>query len=834
MERAAEPVWERGPLGNEASAFEEAGGYGDTGEPDDSGSQEAAEDPPSSDGDPEEEAPTKAAFSLSEAQAAVVEHLDGPALVVSGAGSGKTSVVTRRIVRLCERGVSPERILGLTFTRKAAREMRERIAKTLPSAAKKVTLITFHSLGLLLCREFPALIGRRPRFGIWDDKVMMSEMRRILRELTGADDGPGEDEETAHLDLAFVPGDPRPSPASCLKYLEVNKEAGYSELVFDDPTFHDRSVQKAAVLQYERTKLSANVLDYTDLVWSAFRLLSTHAEVREIVQKRWTHLMVDEYQDTNDLQERLLQLLIGPSKNLVVVGDEDQAIYAFRGSNADYIRSFPDRYEGAKVYPLGQNYRSVQAVVRPAANVITFNENRRSDKKIWTENPEGDPVRIEENSSQQEEAVFVARTLMSSIASGRRPEHHAVLVRTRRQFLLIQSALRAHKVAYATVGGIDHMQRPDVRRVLSWFRLFVCPLDISAGAQVLGHWPKLGAATVQQWSMLVATSEGPVFARLDQLHKQKGLGTHTKKGQSLIRLQQTWVDFAHRIHVSGVSIRDHAKWLYAVTGIDQEIDELLEEDVDQKARDEGQARMELRQAFLETCPDDKFSGSGLLSILAFLDSFMLHASDSRREGDKVVLSTIHGSKGLEWPVVFVVGVVEGLLPHSSNVVRNMDDTWEAKLKPDEVEEERRLMYVAMTRAREVLYLSWFKLLSWPRPDGEKKCSRSRFLNQLEETRAERDEREAVEIRESMIVRYKPDPADTPFHAEEKRALLYSVEQAFGRRDLPELRHLSQHDDVPAVKADVGKFSIRSVKASMKGPESPSAPLLPKISLRRKP
>jgi len=771
--------------------------------------------------------------ALSEAQAAVVGHLDGPALVVSGAGSGKTHVVTQRIVRLCERGVKPEQILGLTFTRKAAKEMRERVSKRLPSLGSKVTLTTFHSLALAICREYPTLIDRRPRFGIWDDKVMLAEMRRILKEL-GSRAAGDEDPEEGELPEGVT-------PAACLKKIESYREAGEKDIqsisVGSEAAF-------TAICVYEQNKIAANVLDYTDLVWSAWKLLDEHPEIRQLYQARWTHVMCDEYQDTNDLQERFLRLLLGPSQNLVVVGDEDQSIYRFRGSNVKHIRTFPERYSGASLFPLGQNYRSSSSVVIAAANVISFNLARRSDKKIWTENPEGAPVEVARWFDPMAEGQAIAERFEASIRSGRLPEDHCVLVRTRRQFAHLQAALRGRGILYTTVGGLDDMQRPDVRRVLAWFRLILNPLDLSAGASCLSHWPKLGAVFVQAWMNLASRSEGAGFRHLDALYKLPRCGRETKKGQSLAWLQQTVIDLQSRVHQSGESIRSHVTWLYERIGLDREIDGLTRSTEDKAACREGESRNELKKAFLSMCPDAPIESSGMLALQSFVDLFLSRALERRRETGKVVLSTIHGAKGLEWPVVVVAGCVEGLLPYSAedpiprkpppglSADPDVPDRLEADFseKPETLEEERRLMYVAMTRAREVLILSWFEFLPQPKADGSRQhCSSSRFLDEIGLTQAQSVEAECQEIYARLVARYTVVDDDEAIDRKDKQELLGKVEAAFALRDRERLLFLSQKDDIPP-EPEVGKFTVRRTPDPQ---EPPAPPALPKISLRKR-
>jgi DNA helicase II / ATP-dependent DNA helicase PcrA len=660
---------------------------------------------------------TVASVPLSEVQEAAVAHRDGPALVVSGAGSGKTRVLTERIVRLAQGGVDPSQILALTFTRKAALQMKERIAKRAPWIAEKTTLTTFHSLALSLCREWARLVGRRPRFSVWDDRASLSEVRRLLRELWAERVFEGKIRE----DVAML------RAGELARFVDKHRDRGRPL----DAAFFGRlegkygEVAVATVVAYEDLKRAANALDFADLVRCAVQLLEDRKEVRDEVQKRWTHLLVDEYQDTNDLQERLLVLLIGSTQNLFCVGDEDQAIFAFRGSNAEYILTFSDRYQGAETFWLGENYRSQAHVVEAAATVIRHNVKRR-DKRIWTENPPQGPVVVHEFIDELGEASAVVHGVATSIRSGCRPAEHAVLVRLRRQFIPLQGMFARRGINVVTVGERELHQRADIKLVLSWWRAVYNPRDVSAGSLMLSEWPKLGAGLVDAWSEWIENTDGGMFDHLEGLHSKPRCGLNTVRGQSLVKFLGVWRKLVAHVH-NGSSIRDLATWLFSETGLDEEIEELSRSGDSREAR-EGERRSSTRVMFLSLCPAVATPGwTQVQKIGEFVDNLLMRGRETEKGGlESVVLTTIHSAKGLEWDKVWVVGLCEKILPHSRKQTEEVEEEDEG----DGVEEERRLAYVAFTRARMHLTLSWPRVTM---QDGSKDqaMERSRFLDEMQ-------------------------------------------------------------------------------------------------------
>jgi DNA helicase-2/ATP-dependent DNA helicase PcrA len=617
-----------------------------------------------------------------------VEHMNGPALVVAGAGSGKTRVLTERVVRLIRKGVLPSQILAVTFTRKAASEMRTRVANRVGAdVAKKVTISTFHSLALGIGREHSAAVFRRNSFSVWDDKTTTSELRRIAKDAW-------EDQAT----------NSKPPAAELLyEVLEKHKQAAPARAL--DETFwvfvsETWCPQVSEILQeYERLKELANALDYDDLIWSAVRAFMAGPKLLLEYTERWHYLLIDEYQDTNDLQEQLVHQLAGTRNNVMAVGDEDQAIYAFRGSNPKHILTFEERYLGAKIVELTRNYRSSSSILTTAANVIANNEKRRP-KNLRTDNEPGWSVECKGFDNLFDEARYIGRMIVGSLEARYPAEEHAVLVRTRRQLTALQMALTELGVPFATVGTLDFWQRVDVRLVLAWLKSLVNSRDLDAGAIMLSRWPRIGTKTIATWrDKAIVYSQYPMFFTLERLFHEKGCGQSTKKGQSLIEFIGVLSERDARMR-RGDSIQELVLWFYEVTGVDAEIKNGLEGTGPEA--EEALSRKLLKEQIVGMCPNEQ-GADGVARIEAFLDSVLMSAAQEPALS-RVTLTTIHSAKGLEWDHVWVAGCVEGLLPYS-NWTR---EKALAQLSPEDLEEERRLAYVAFTRARRRLVQTFFR------------------------------------------------------------------------------------------------------------------------------
>ena len=647
-------------------------------------------------------AATSVAADMDASQALVVAHTTGPALVMAGAGSGKTRTITARVVRLLERGVQPSQILCLTFTRKAAREMRERIAKKVGESAKNITISTFHALALDLLRKYPASCDRTETFSVWDDGVQKNEVKALIKSHPRAEGIPrGEwisaKEVCAALDDLKERGETISSKAFFLAFGKIDEQAW------------------EIALAYEELKESCNTLDFADLVWSlTLRLLGEHSAKRADIQSRWEYVIVDEYQDTNTIQEMLLQRLVERHQNLMVVGDEDQAIYSFRGSDVGFIRTFPERYPNVRTYLLGRNYRSTPQIVE-SANALISQNKQRNFKTVWSEGEAGTAVVVGQWGSPQSEARAIAHEIDRARGGGHPDSNLAVLVRMRRQFIPIQMELQRLRIPFHVVGDIPWYARMDAKIVLAWLRGLINPLDLDAGAGVLLSWDGLGSGMVNHWKEAMSSVGEPMFSRLDYLHGRQGLGIHTKRGQKLAEFGKAWRAWEQTTHGNGASLRARVHGLLDTLGIVQEINEgklsPKPNDVTEATNREG-----FFMQLLESMPDAEGTG-GWTGIQTWLDD-LFTAGTQHHAQEGVCLSTIHGSKGLEWECVWLPGWSDGVFPSE----------WAG---PGEIEEERRLAYVAVTRARAILSVSWFTHSSIPDPMDH---GPSPFLAELDPTR----------------------------------------------------------------------------------------------------
>ena len=647
--------------------------------------------------------PAPAASEMDPSQALVVAHTTGPALVMAGAGSGKTRTITARVVRLLEKGVTPNEILCLTFTRKAAREMRERIEKKVGEGAKKITISTFHALALDLLRTYPSLCGRNKRFSVWDDDVQKNEIKSIIREHP----------------MARVAGDDWISAKDVCTTLDTLKEHGEQ---IPGKRFHlafaklDPSAWEVAEA-YEELKRDCNVLDFADLVWCVtLQLLGPDSAKRTEIQARWAHVIVDEYQDTNRIQEMLLQRLVEQHQNLMVVGDEDQAIYSFRGSDVGFIRTFPERYPTARTYLLGRNYRSTPQIVE-AANALISQNRERHFKTVWSEGEPGTALIVGRWDTPQTEARAIAHEIDRARHAGHPDAELAVLVRTRMQFIPLQLELQRLSIPFHIVGDIAWYARVDAKVILAWLRALINATDLDAGAAVLRSWDGIGNGTVATWREAMERVGEPMFSRLGYLHGRPGLGAHTRRGQRLAAFAEAWRTWEQETRTSASSLRERIHGLLNTLGI---VKQITLDKMSPKPADvlEATRREVFLTQLLESMPNEPGSG-GWLGIEQWLDD--LFASGTQQEArEGVCLSTIHGSKGLEWNCVWLPGWSMGIFPS------------ERAKDPTSIEEERRLAYVAVTRARIVLSVTWFAFSTLPEPRAH---GPSPFLAELDPQRA---------------------------------------------------------------------------------------------------
>ncbi len=607
--------------------------------------------------------------SLNPQQRAAVEHVDGALLLLAGAGSGKTRVITHRIAHLVAKyGVPGPAVLAVTFTNKAAEEMRQRVRMLLnnPPTSDSPLLSTFHSFCVrLLRRDGASLAQIRPgfttQFNIYDDDDQLALLKTAYRGL-------GLSEETVQYRQAL-------SWISQRKGQQETPDEAYAKAK------DQREARLAQIYErYEGGLRQANALDFDDLLHETVRVLRHDEELRERYRRRFEFVMIDEYQDTNRAQYDLMRLLTGGHGNVAVVGDEDQSIYGWRGADIRNILDFERDYPGATVIRLEQNYRSTKTILE-AASAVVANNTERKGKWLWTESGEGAPVGVYEGLDAENEALFVADTIEKLLRED--PSRHvAVLYRTNFQSRQIEEALRRYGRKYLVVGGFSFYQRAEVKDALSYLKLLASRRDSVALARVINTPARgIGKTTVEQIEKRASERGLPMWEAMEALLEEHAFPARAEAAVAAFR--KLIVELAEFAAVQPVDRT--LKETLSRTGYRK----MLEQDTAPEAEGKLGNLDELQTAAAEASE----RGEG---IVEFLDHAALVAdADGVDERAPVSLLTMHNAKGLEFPVVFITGMEEGLFPHT----RSLNS-------PSGMEEERRLCYVGMTRAMERLYLTW--------------------------------------------------------------------------------------------------------------------------------
>ncbi|MBI5168887.1 MAG: UvrD-helicase domain-containing protein [Candidatus Eisenbacteria bacterium] len=634
------------------------------------------------------------AYSLNEAQQQAVDHAQGAALVIAGAGSGKTRVLTARIEALLDRGVPPESILAFTFTNRAAKEMRERIEKAVGPDAKRLWVGTFHATAVRLLRRECATLGLPAGFSIYDREDQESLLRGILKELGLSDAG---------FKVGVVLG----RISDCKNALVTPDECERAAM-----TPFDRSVAQC-YRKYQAGLRGAGALDFDDLIAESVRLFLEHPAAGERWSRRFSQILVDEYQDTNHAQFRLVQALAAAHGNLFVVGDDDQSIYGWRGADLANVLDFERAFPGAVTIRLEQNYRSTRNIL-DAANAVVANNQARKGKTLWSEREAGAMIRFALCADEADEARRVRRFLEAKVSLGRRLRDCAVLYRTNAQSRSLETELRSAGIAYEIVGGVSFFQRREVKDMLAYLRLLVNPQD-TASFYRIWNTPRrgLGPAVQAQIEARMAAGVPTPLDALRQLSNEGALKGAAKAGaQSLLALYD--------------DLRAHPD-----EPLDQMFMRLLEKTA-YLAHLEANSEDDLadRRSNVEELGASAaaFAAAGRGGLLEYLSecSLLTDADRLSETTDRVLLLTAHNAKGLEFDVVTVTGLEEGLMPHASS----LDD-------PSELEEERRLFYVALTRARDEVMLTAAAYRR--RIDGAWGSQVSRFVDEIPPHLLEREE-----------------------------------------------------------------------------------------------
>jgi DNA helicase-2/ATP-dependent DNA helicase PcrA len=598
---------------------------------------------------------------LNKKQREAVTTTDGPLLVLAGAGTGKTRVITYRAAYLIEKGVPPEKILCVTFTNKAAEQMKQRINALLMSigrTAYNMTVSTFHSFGARLLRREAPRLGLPRDFAIYDDDDQTGAVKMALQQL-----GLAERE--------YPPRTMRDRISSA-----KNHGTGPTEMIAE--AFDTFTKTTATVFErYETILKRAGALDFDDLLLRSLELLRDHPEARKKWSERYQYIQVDEFQDTNATQEEFIRLLAGPEKNICVVGDEDQSIYSWRGARAGNLKRFTEEFPNVKVVKLEENYRSTQTILDAAAGVVA-NNRARLGKTLKATKGAGANVRFFESQDAAGEAEFVTGEI-ASLLRMEKDKHIAVLYRTTAQSRVMEECLRRMSVRYRVVGGFSFYERAEVRDALAYVRLLFHPEDDIALLRVLNKPARGVGKTTEETLRRIAREQGASLWEILDQAAQPGV---TRSGAALRAFRYTIEKLQEE--AAELPPAEMLRMVLDKTGYAQWVDQ--QDRVDHTSRAENLAEL------LNAMADATQAGQTLQDVLD--QAALVSAADGYDDEVNLTLMTLHSAKGLEFDRVYLTGLEEGLLPHSRSVGSEED-----------VEEERRLCYVGMTRAKEALTMS---------------------------------------------------------------------------------------------------------------------------------
>ena len=603
---------------------------------------------------------------LNREQQQAVQHTEGPLLILAGAGSGKTKVLTVRIAYLLAQGVNPYEILAITFTNKAAKEMKSRVEGLVGDVANRIWLSTFHSFCAKFLRfELDNFLGYNSNFTIYDTSDSQVVIKAALKAL--------------NLDDKYYPVGAMISAISDAK----NKLMFASDYRKQARDFYQQKV--ADVYEYyERELRKNNALDFDDLLLVAVKLLQSNAAVLEKYSKRFRYVMIDEYQDTNHAQYLLAYLLSSHWKNIAVVGDADQSIYAWRGADIQNILDFEKDYPNCTSIKLEQNYRSTK-IILDAANAVIDNNEGRPEKNLWTDKVEGAKIQHFTAQSEHEEAAFIGDTIVKKHDIHGVPYGDmAILYRTNAQSRVLEEALIKRALPYTMVGGTKFYDRKEIKDVLAYLRVLYNPFDDLSLLRIINV-PKrsIGATTVSKLQDYARENGTSLFMTLTQLHL-----VDTIKGKTKEKLEEFGIlIFTLVAEMDDKSVLDILEAILDRTGYLAQLEESTDPQDQARAENIGEL-LSVAKDFQDTNP--------IGTVEDFLEQVALvnDVDSFEQEESKVTLMTLHAAKGLEFPIVFLGGLEEGLFPHSRTL-----------MNPEEIEEERRLAYVGITRAEKELYIS---------------------------------------------------------------------------------------------------------------------------------
>lgn len=642
------------------------------------------------------------------------EKIEGPLLILAGAGSGKTRTITYRIAYMVlEKEISPYSILAVTFTNKAAKEMKERVIKLVGEDGEKIAISTFHSFGLKLLRMYSKKIGYDSNFTIYDIDDQKKIIKRILKKLVV------KDSELTEGKVA--------SKISKLKEDGVDYDKYFKNNKFDT----NANIISEVYKRYDLILKENNGMDFSDILVNTFKLLE-NKEILEKVQEKFKYIMVDEYQDTNNIQYNIINKVADKYKNICVVGDENQSIYGFRGANIRNILDFEKDYPNAKIIKLEENYRSTKIILE-AANSIIKNNKTSKNKKLWTQKSEGEKILLKPCITAREEVNFVIEKIIEMRAKGKRYNDFCILYRTNAQSRLFEEGFLKYGIPYKIFGGMQFYQRMEIKDILAYLSVINNPKDgINLNRIINVPKRKIGNKTLEKIILYGEEKKLNFFETLKEIENVNGIGKSTLEKlkefycvvKELINLSlETPVSEIFEILISKIHYEEYLKSLN--DNFDSRIENI----------------QELKNSIVEL---EKIVDN--LTLREYLENVSLVSAtddlDEKREYIK--LMTIHNAKGLEFPVVFLVGMEDELFPNSGKVLA--DD--------EALEEERRICYVAITRAEENLFMSYSA--SRYIYGREEYRSASRFIEEISERLIEREKNPQLEFRKKQAEKAKAE------------------------------------------------------------------------------
>ncbi|WP_058306157.1 DNA helicase PcrA [Gracilibacillus massiliensis] len=644
---------------------------------------------------------------LNKPQQEAVQHTEGPLLIMAGAGSGKTRVLTHRIAYLLdEKDVSPRNVLAITFTNKAAREMKDRIANLVGSYGNDMWVSTFHSMCVRILRRDIDRIGYSRNFSILDSGDQLTVIKNIVKD--------------KNIDAKKF------EPRAILGMISGAKNELITPETFAESAndFFSRQVSEVFT-EYQRRLRKNQSLDFDDLIMQTIHLFKRVPEVLEYFQRRFQYIHVDEYQDTNHAQYQLVKQLASRFQNLCVVGDSDQSIYAWRGADITNILSFEKDYPSARVVMLEQNYRSTKSILQ-AANQVIENNTGRKPKNLWTDNTDGNKIRYFQASTEREEGLFVADRI-EELVMQQNYKHNdiAVLYRTNAQSRAIEETFMKANIPYQMVGGTKFYDRKEIKDMLAYLRLIVNPEDDISFARVVNE-PKrgIGKTSLDKLQAYAAAHDISMYTAVQEVDF---VGVSAKAAKSLMQFGQMIKNWTQQQEF--LTATDMVEEVIEKTGYEEML--INERSIEAQTRLENIEEFKTVTKHFEETNEDKTLVSFLTDLALISDIDRM--DDDPTANDKVTMMTLHAAKGLEFPVVFLIGMEESVFPHSRSM---MDD--------DQMEEERRLAYVGITRAEKLLHVSHAKMRTLFGRTNMNPISR--FIDEIPEDLVEGKE----ELHESMF------------------------------------------------------------------------------------